>query len=224
MTSSIDSYGVPTDAPDFRGAPEDPTSVANLAQKGLRYAVVDPADDVLGAAWTQADTRGFLGSRMSDDEVRWFREGTAYRRWIGVYDDGLGAEATTPVATTQGWPAELTVPGSTMEQPRTISSWAISSVTVAPTHRRRGIARELLEGELRTAANLGIPMAMLTVSESTIYGRFGFAPAGRAADWTTDPRRAKWIGPETSGTGRVEFITSEQWTLEAARLHDRTRL
>ena len=55
--------------------------------------------------------------------------------------------------------------------------WAISMVTVAATHRRRGIARGLLEGELRAAASAGVPMAGLTVTEATIYGRYGFGPA-----------------------------------------------
>jgi len=122
------------------------------------------------------------------------------------------------------------VPGSTIDHPRTISSWAISSVTVASTHRRRGIARNLLEGELRTAHALGLPMAMLTVSESTIYGRFGFAPAAFATDWTIDTRRAKWIGPAASGSGgagpdgSVEFVSIERFRAELPALHDRVRL
>ena len=204
--------------------PEDPTSVANLAATGLRYSLVDTDDAAAFGAWAQADMRGFLEPRAGVDGERWFREGVANRRTIGVYDDSLTVDADAPVATISSWVAELTIPGSSTEHPRTLPSWAVSSVTVAPTHRRRGIARNLLEGELRTAAALGIPMAMLTVSESAIYGRFGFAPAAMAADWTIDTRRAKWIGPETLGTGRVEFVSIERWRAEAAALHERTRL
>ncbi|MEO7022647.1 MAG: GNAT family N-acetyltransferase, partial [Leifsonia sp.] len=158
-----------------------------------------------------------------------------YRRTIGVYDDSrtesdttgddqTAADATAawPIATVNSWPAELTLPGSTVEAPRTMSSWAISSVTVAASHRRRGVARNLLEGELRTAAALGMPMAMLTVSESTIYGRFGFAPAAFAAEWTIDTRRVRWSGPAASG--RVDYLSVERFRAELPAMHERTRL
>lgn len=39
----------------------------------------------------------------------------------------------------------------------------------------------MMQGELNTAATLGVPVATLTVSESTLYGRYGFAPAAAAA-------------------------------------------
>ena len=103
-----------------------------------------------------------------------------------------------------------------------MDGWAISSVTVAPTHRRRGIARALLEAELATAAGLGIPLAMLTVSESSIYGRFGFAPAAMAADWKIDTRRARWTGPVPDG--RVDFISVQEWRELVPALHDTARL
>ncbi|MGU7753863.1 GNAT family N-acetyltransferase, partial [Klebsiella pneumoniae] len=76
------------------------------------------------------------------------------------------------MATVDSWVSELTVsPG------RTIPLWSISAVTVAPTHRRRGIATAMLTGELRAAAAAGYALAGLTVTEATIYGRWGFSPA-----------------------------------------------
>ena len=106
-------------------------------------------------------------------------------RLVGVYDPTVAVPAE-PVATTHCWPADLTLPGGAA-----VTSWAISGVTVSQTHRRRGIARALIEAELRTAAALGLPIAMLTVSESTIYARFGFSPAAFARDLTiVDPPRA----------------------------------
>src|SRR5690606_20457628 len=83
-----------------------------------------------------------------------------------------------------------------------------SSVSVAPTHRRRGVARAMLEAELRTASALGLPLAMLTVSESTIYGRFGFAPAAMTANLLIDTRRAKWDGRLPGG--RLRFVSQEE--------------
>jgi len=220
----------PDTAPAFKTAPADPISVANLAERGLRYSLVDTDDEAAFGAWLHADDRGFLQANRSDEQVKRTAEGIGYRRTIGVYDDGHAAVAASapselagwPIATVNSWPGQLTLPGSTIEHPRTLSSWAISSVTVAPTHRRRGIARNLLEGELRTAAALGVPMAMLTVSESTIYGRFGFAPATHAAEWTIDTRRVRWSGPAASG--RVEYVSVARYRDEVAALYDRVRL
>ena len=208
-------------APGFATAAPDATSVARLADAGLRYALVDTGDPAAFADWLRADDRGFLQPSRDEKLYEVSRAGIGYRRTIGVYDDGLSVDAAVPVATVDSWPAELTIPGSTIDRPRVLASWAVSSVTVAPTHRRRGIARNLLEGELRTAHSLGVPLAMLTVSESTIYGRFGFSPAALATDWTIDTRRARWTGPAASG--RVEFIGIELYRRELAELHDRVR-
>jgi predicted acetyltransferase len=208
-------------APAFQTAPEDPTSLANLAKQGLRYTVVDTTDPTAFGAWLNAEDRGFLQPAPSPAQLERSLRGLASRRTIGVYEAQAG-DSDGPVATTNAWPGELTVPGSTSEHPRTLPSWAISGVTVAPTHRRRGIARNLLEGELRTAVALGLPMAMLTVTESTIYGRFGFAPAAFAADWTVDLRRVTWSGPAPSG--RVEFVSVADYRAQAPELYDRVRL
>ena len=216
-----------TDAPTFKTVAADATSVADLAAQGLRYAVVDTNDEAAFGAWLHADDRGFLQASRSDEQVKRTADGIGYRRTIGVYDDTLAAQAGWPIATVNSWPGQLTLPGSTIEHPRTLTSWAISSVTVAATHRRRGVARNLLEGELRTAAALGVPMAMLTVSESTIYGRFGFAAAAFAADWRVDTRRVRWSGPAASisGTGeRVEYLSVAQYREQVPELYDRVRL
>ena len=103
----------------------------------------------------------------------------------GVCDDSAPGTGE-PVATTDGLAADLTVPG----RPR-VPSWAISGVTVAPTHRRRGVARRSSRPS-SAPLRLRRVIATLTVSESTIYGRFGFGPAALARDLTIDTRRARW--------------------------------
>jgi predicted acetyltransferase len=201
---------------DFRTAPIDPTSAERLDAAGLRLALVDTSDRDAFAAWLQADMRGFHAGRLNDDLLEANLNGLAYRRTTGVFDDGL-LDNVTPVGTVNSWIGELTVPGT-----RTIPGWAISSVTVASTHRRKGIARNLLESELRTAASLGVPLAMLTVSESSIYGRFGFAAAAMAAGLRIDTRRITWTGPAPAG--RLQFITQEQFRKYVPALSNRVRL
>lgn len=182
--------------------PVDGGSSRVLAEGGLRMAVVDATDDAQVRGWYEAESRGFLDPTPTDETFAESRSSFADRRSTGVWDDSL-ADPATPVGTVSCWPADLSLPGD-----RTIPSWAISGVTVAPTHRRRGIARALLEAELRTAHAAGLPVAVLTVSEATIYGRFGFGPATQAADLSIDTRRAGWRGATVPG--RVQYVSRDQ--------------
>lgn len=201
---------------DYRGTPIDPTSAAVLAAQNLRLGLVDTADAHAFNAWLRSDARGFHDTHPDDDTLDAQRAGVGYRRSTGVWDATV-PEPQDPVGTVSSWPTQLTVPGHT-----SVTAWAISAVTVAPTHRRRGVARALLEAELRTARDLGAPLAILTVSEATIYGRYGFGPAAMMADWKINTRRATWTGPRA--TGRVHFVSPESLRgiapeiIEAARL------
>lgn len=203
------------DAPAHLALPIDAPSAAALAPHGLRLGLVDTADAAAFTAWLRADHRGFHLGEADQDLIGPSLEGLAYRRTTGVWD-ASARDAATPVATVNSWPVGMTVPGGGR-----VDAWAISSVTVAPTHRRKGIARALLEAELRTAANLGLPLATLTVSESTIYGRFGFAPAAFASHLTVDTRRATWTGPVPDG--RLHFVSTAELRAELPGLHERIR-
>lgn len=199
-------------SPDYLELPIDETARTALAGQGLRMELLDTSDPAAFERWMQVDSRGFHGGRLSEQEVCWWLEGLGDRRTVGVWDDG-----DDPVATVSSWPLPMTVPGAA-----SVTSWGISSVTVAPTHRRRGIARAMLEAELRTARALGLPLAILTVSESTLYGRYGFAPAAFASEFRIDTTRAGWAGPEPAG--RIAYVTIEQWREQIEALHERARL
>lgn len=195
--------------------PIDETSRARLADQHLTLRVVDTADAADHLAWSDAVTRGFLGPSAPAEQTEARRAHVQDDRLLGLYD-ASSALPDEPVATTHCWPAELTLPGR-----RTLTAWAISGVTVAQTHRRRGIARALIEAELRTASALGLPLAMLTVSESTIYGRFGFSPAALARDLTISTRRVRWTGP--AATGSVHYVTPDQLREEGHAIVERVR-
>ncbi|BDV31123.1 GNAT family N-acetyltransferase [Microbacterium terricola] len=195
--------------------PVDGAAAAALADRGLRLTRV-PNDDRPGfGSWLDAVARGFLDGERSDLHRAAAFERLGQRRLIGVFDDSA-PEPTVPVGTFASWVSELTVPGGT-----SIPSCAISSVTVAPTHHRRGIARAMMEGELRAADALGVPVAVLTVSESTLYGRYGFASAAAAVSLRIETRRAGWTGP--AAPGRVDFISRERWRELAPQVHERGR-
>lgn len=193
--------------------PVDERSRQALAQRGLDYRTVPPAEPAFDG-WIQAVSRGFQDGERSAEQVAAARGRNTARRLTGVFDD-TGPMPGIAVGTIASWPSELTVPGGT------IPAGAVSAVTVAQTHRRRGIARALLEGEVRTIAAAGLPLAMLTVTESTLYGRYGFASAASAATLDIDTRRVHWTGPTPDG--RLDFVDREVARDSVAMLHERTR-
>lgn len=196
---------------DYLTQPIDPTSESDLAAGGLRLALVDTSDPAAFDGWIRADFRGFHSERPKDEVLEEARGYLGRRRTTGVYDDAIPSRE--PVGTVNSWVAPLTVPGG-----QRVGAWAISSVTVAPTHRRRGIARALLGGELRAAHALGVPLAILTVSESVIYGRWGFGPATFATAWNVDTKRVRWAGGETPG--RLSFTDPEEYRETGERVLD----
>jgi predicted acetyltransferase len=195
--------------------PIDQQSAARLAEAGLRFDLVDTSSVETFAPWLQATNRGFLAPRASAEVVEARLVTAKTRRNSGIWD-AAAAQPDYPVATAAAWSSDLTVPGHT-----SIPSWAISAITVAPTHRRRGIATAMLEAELRTANALGFPIAMLTVTESTIYGRWGFAPAALSADWSIDTSRVTWSGEHPAGT--LQFVEVEDIVAAGHDLVERVR-
>ncbi|WP_433674452.1 GNAT family N-acetyltransferase [Microbacterium gorillae] len=201
------------DAETFRTAPLDEQAASEIAARGLEVRLAE--DDAAALAWRAAVARGFQGPELEERNHEAGRPGTAYRRRLGVYDPA-GALPDLPVATFATWLSELTVPGG-----RAVPASAISSVTVAATHRRRGLARSLMAGELRQAVQAGLPVAMLTASEATIYGRFGFAAAAAAATWRIDTLRAGWLGGDVPG--RIDYVSRADARRIAPELHERIR-
>lgn len=199
---------------DARSIPVDPASAERLAGQSLTYRFIDTASDADAEAFLRADARGFLDSDPTAEQVTDQRSMLADRRNIGVFEADAPV-GTWPIATVNSWVAPLTVPGGELDM------WAISSVTVSGTHRRRGIARALLEGELRAAASAGVPIAGLTASEATIYSRYGFAPAIPVARVKIDARRAGWVGPDVAG--RVEYIDREVLKDNLGTVHEVAR-
>jgi len=78
------------------------------------------------------------------------------------------------VATFGSFDLDLIVPGGSVAMAGT------TVVTVAPTHRRRGLLTEMMTRHLRQALDRGQPLAGLWASEEVIYGRFGYGPAAES--------------------------------------------
>ena len=197
-------------------APIDQVSREALAAQGLDLRLVPRTDAERFAAWQQALSRGFFEPEQNDKQREAAFERHDERRLVGAYDPA-SPQPDWPVATFGTFVADLSLPGG-----RSIPSCAITEVTVAPTHRRRGIMRSMMEGELRAARETGLAVAMLTASESTIYGRFGFASAALGAHVKIEVPRVRWIGERPGG--RVDFVSRERARELVPALHARASL
>lgn len=199
---------------DARRVPLDPTSLDRLAERGLEYAVVEPTEGRF-ASVVRAVPRGFVEPEPSQSAISVEREVASERRHriVAVFDED--APDGLPVGTAVSWVTPLSVPGGELDM------WAISDVTVAGTHRRRGIARAMVEGELRAAAGAGLAMAGLTVSEGSIYGRYGFGAAVPAAHLEIDTVRAGWAGYQPEAD--VRYVDRDVLATALGEVSERAR-
>lgn len=219
--AALDALPAPHRLPSWTPALEVPLDRASdeaLRSRGLEYRTVDARDAAAFERFVQSISRGFLEER-AEHLVGW--RSTLLQvagRLVGVFDPAA-PHAETPVATIGAWGTGLVLdPGCI------VPMWAISVVTVSSTHRRRGIARAMLEGELRSAAGAGYAVAGLTVSEATIYGRYGFGPSVGARQFTIENRRAGWVGPRPveQGRGRIDPIERDEAMRALASLQAET--
>ena len=148
--------------------------------------------------------RGFRDDRPEDELIE---------KWVGHYrtDDVLVTGAWLPAGEFGAGPMPVATYASldkTLNAGRELVPLRmITDVTTSASHRRQGLLRRLIEDDLDDAVAKGVPIAALTASEATIYGRWGFGPAtfrqGVEVDTTpgfelrsfTDPGRVELIEP-----------------------------
>lgn len=99
----------------------------------------------------------------------------------------LALEGETPVGLAMHFPMSVTVPGGAQ-----VDASGVSWVSVAPTHRRRGILRAMFTQQHRALHDAGAPLSLLTASEATIYGRFGYGPITEELSVSIDRRFAQF--------------------------------
>ncbi len=180
------------------------------------YAALDFSDDSEAArerqaAWLQAVQFGFHQGRPPEEQLKvWLHHvevDDVECRGVWLPEGAFGA-GPVPVATTSWFDKTLNT-GRDLLPLR-----MITDVTTNPAHRRRGLVRTLMEDCLSDAAERGIPLAALTVSEATIYGRWGFGVStfGEQIEMDTGPRFG--LRPGIQPAGRVEMIDPrDSWPL-----------
>ncbi|MFE9728159.1 GNAT family N-acetyltransferase [Streptomyces sp. NPDC005794] len=167
--------------------------------------------------WLRAVDTGFLRASASvpgEEEIAVRLAHTDLDRVQGVFDGGRC------VATFRSFAQELTVVGGA-----TVPADAVSSVTVTPTHRRRGLLSRMMATDLAAAKERGDVVASLVAAEYPIYGRYGFGPAAWSTEWEIDVPRAgldpRGRVPSEADGGRIELVDGADVRKLGPELHGR---
>jgi predicted acetyltransferase len=170
--------------------------------------VRNPTEEELRA--TVAASASAFGDQPTDEQFEYHRSMLALDRIFAAYDDGR------PIGLTLSHPFELTTPGGFT--PAAGVTW----VGVAPSHRRRGVLRELMRRQLEDTRERGEPTAILWASEAAIYGRFGYGIAAPAA--SLEARRDGFVLRDDPGaSGAVRLVSREEAEQAFPPLYDRIR-
>lgn len=136
---------------------------------------------------------------IRDDEIAAYRQSALMTFGLDSEEDPTGESrqrATIPdgrawaafdrgdiVATAGAFPLAMVMPGGGVLQ-----TAGLTMVTVRPTHRRRGLLRELIRVHLDDMRARGEAASALWASEATIYGRFGYGIAAESLALEVDVR------------------------------------
>lgn len=143
------------------------------------------------AAWLRQRGVGFLHVEPEGTDEHFLT--------IADLDRSRGAfDGDAIVGTLRSFASEFTVPG-----PAAVAASALTNVTVAPTHRRRGVLTEMITADLRESAERGEAVSILIASEYPIYGRFGYGAAIEGATYTIDTVGLRFVRPSE---GTVELV------------------
>lgn len=156
--------------------------------------VVRPiTDDEIGKYLRCLGAAFHMGADVTEDRIEFSR------LYMNDMSRRLGAFVDDQVCGTTGsFAADLTVPGGAP-----VPTACVTQVTVLPTHRRRGILREMMELQLRDARDRGESIAMLIAAEWPIYGRFGYGLSTEAAATIVDASVAQFVDPVMRGSIEV---------------------
>lgn len=168
----------------------------------------NPSEDELRAAMRAGEAA--FGEEQHEGEFERFSKMLPRDRWFAAYD------GDRPVGTTTSFPFQLTVPGGEL------AAGGVTWVGVLPSHRRRGILRELMQQQLEDLRDRGEPLAILYASEPLIYGRFGYGVA--APSVSMDGETARFSYRDDPGpTGAVRIVDAAEALRLLPEVYDMVR-
>jgi predicted acetyltransferase len=133
-----------------------------------------------------------FGWTARDEDTAMFAPLVELDRALAAYD------AKQVVGTAGAFSMQLTIPGGELPMA------GVTMVGVHPTHRRRGLLRQMMRRQLDDIHERGEPLAGLWASEAVIYQRFGYGLASLAASFEIERGRTAFRRPhKASGTLRL---------------------
>ncbi|GGL69683.1 UPF0256 protein [Streptomyces fumigatiscleroticus] len=161
------------------------------AQYATGTRVLRPSD---WDKWYDTLIRAFSGVPEPAEERELWNSLTETDRCIGVWDGG------DCVGTAGAFRFRVTVPGGA-----SVAAAGVSMVSVAATHRRRGVLTSMMRRQLDDVRSWAEPLAVLTASEPAIYGRFGYGAATFQLNAEIDTDRVALAVPAGTDGVRVRY-------------------
>lgn len=103
-----------------------------------------------------------------------------------------------------GYSLRLTVPGGV-----DVGAVGITAIGVMPSHRRRGILRQVMRWLVDQAGERGEPVAILWASETAIYQRFGFGIGTLQGTFDIERSRTRFAHP-VEPLGRMRLVDRDE--------------
>lgn len=120
------------------------------------------------------------------------------------------------IGTAGVYPFNLTIPGAELDVA------GVTMVGVLPSHRRRGVLRQMMRTQLDDVHERGEPIAILWASEDLIYQRFGYGPAADQTRFDADRDRVAFLH-DPGPVGRVKLLSEEERLKVIPSIYDRVR-
>jgi predicted acetyltransferase len=103
-----------------------------------------------------------------------------------------------------------------------VAAAGVTWVGVLPSHRRRGILRELMRAQLDDVRERGEPLAILWASEAAIYGRFGYGVSAPLTEMNAD--RSRFAFRDDPGpVGAVRIVDHDEAKHLLPRVYEQVR-
>jgi predicted acetyltransferase len=145
-------------------------------------------------------------------------DGERFAKWLKVERMHAAWEGDRIVGGAGVFDFEMSVPGGA-----SIPSAGVTVVGVYPTHRRRGVLRELMRAQLDDCRQRGELAAWLWASEATIYPRFGYGLASRGASITLARERTAFAQP-FEPRGAFRLVELDEAATQFPPLYERMRM
>ena len=157
-----------------------------------------------------ADQRGFGGEPLRPGTSLSWAENELDRTRVAF-------ESGAIVGVSRTYSFELTVPGGAF-----VPAAAVSWVSVLPTHRRRGVLTGMMAAMHADARDRGESAAMLTASEGSIYGRFGYGVAAWRLGVSAERSRVVFARPDDDD-GSLRLVSHAEGEVLLPPIFDRAR-